>query len=124
MIINIKSSSFELTEEVRNHLNRRLEGLKKFLPERKGAALLDVELNRVTKHHTGDVFKVEMNIQINGRVFHAESTRPNLYEAIDQIKDEITRELGSFKDKKLSLLRRGGQKIKNLIRGLSSDKKE
>lgn len=122
MIINIKSSNFELTEGIRNYFDSRLKGVKKFLPERKSAALLDVELNRVTKHHTGDVFRAEINIRIDGRIFHAESTCPDLYEAIDRLKDEITRELGSFKDKKLSLLRRGGQKIKNLMRSLSSDK--
>lgn len=122
MIINLKSSNIELTEEIRNHLNRRLEGVKKFLPERKNVALLDVEFNRVTKHHAGDVFRAEINIRVDGRVFHAESTCPDLYEAVDRLKDEITRELGSFKDKKLSLLKRGGQKIKNLLRNLSSDK--
>lgn len=122
MIINLKSSGVELTEETRDYLNRRLEGVKKFLPERKSVALLDVELNRVTKHHTGNVFLAEINIRVGGRVFHAVSERPNLYEAIDHMKDEVTRELGSFKDKKLSLLKRGGQKIKNLLRGLSSGK--
>ena len=111
-----------MTEDTRNYLDRRLEGVKKFLPERQSAALLDVELSRVTKHHTGDVFRAEINIRVDSRVFHAESERPDLYEAIDHLKDEITRELGSFKDKRLSLLKRSGQKIKKLMRGLSSDK--
>lgn len=122
MIINLKSSGVELTDEITSYLNRRLESVKKFLPERKGSAIVNVEFNRVTKHHAGDVFLVEINILVNGRIFHSASKHSDLYGAIDLMKDEITRELGSYKEKRLSLLKRGGQKIKSLIRGLSSDK--
>lgn len=54
-------------------------------------------------------------------VFHAESEHADLHGAIDCLKDEITRELGSYKEKRLSLLKRGGQKIKKIIRGLSTE---
>ena len=120
MTTNIKASNVELTAEIRNYLDRRLEGFQKFLPEGKDASVADIELSRVTKHHTGDVFLAEINIRVGGRVFHAVSERHDLYEAIDHMRDEITRELGSYKEKRLSLIRRGGQKIKNLLRGLSS----
>lgn len=120
MTTNLKASNVSLTAEIRSYLDRRLEGLQKFLPEGKDASVADIELSRTTKHHTGDVFLAEINIRVGGRVFHAVAERPDLYEAIDHMKDEITRELGSFKDKRLSLLKLGGQKIKNLLRGLSS----
>jgi len=119
MTINLKGSNAELTAEIRDYLNRRLEGFQKFLPGGKDASVADIELARVTKHHTGDVFRAEINIRVEGRVFHAASERPDLYEAIDHMKDEIARELGSYKEKRLSLLKRSGQKVKNLIRGLS-----
>ncbi|KKU25942.1 MAG: hypothetical protein UX39_C0015G0010 [Candidatus Magasanikbacteria bacterium GW2011_GWA2_46_17] len=122
MTINLKASNVSLTPEIRSYLDRRLESLQKFLPEGKDAFVADIELSRVTKHHTGDVFLAEINIRVGSRVFHAIAERPDLFEAIDQMRDEIVRELGSFKDKRLSLLKRSGQKIKNLIRNLSSDK--
>src|SRR3989338_10153443 len=122
MTINLKASNVSLTPEIRSYLDRRLESLQKFLPEGKDAFVADIELSRVTKHHTGDVFLAEINIRVGSRVFHAIDERPDLFEAIDQMRDEIVRELGSFKDKRLSLLKRSGQKIKNLIRNLSSDK--
>src|SRR3989338_6074927 len=119
MTTNLKASNVSLTPEIRSYLDRRLEGFQKFLPVGKDASVADIELSRVTKHHTGDIFRAEINIRVGGRVFHAVSERPDLYEAIDHMKDEITRELGSYKEKRLSLLKRSGQKVKNLIRGLS-----
>lgn len=119
MTTNLKGKNIELTADIRNYLDRRLDGIGKFVPEGE-AVVADVELARVTKHQTGDVFLAEINIQVNGRIFNAKSERSELFEAIDNIKDEIIRELVSYKKKRLSLLKRGGQKIKNLIRGFSS----
>ncbi len=123
MRTNLKASGVELTPEIRNYLNRRLESIQKFLPESSDASA-DLELGRATKHHTGEVFRVEINLRVIGKVFHAVAEGFDLYEAIDRMKDEIARELTSFKEKRLSLLKRGGQKIKNLIRGLSSGKNQ
>ena len=122
MITNLKSSNIELTAEIRDYLDHRLEGLQKFLPKESDSSIANIELGRITKHQTGDIFRVEINILVGNRVFHAVSERPDLYAAIDNLKDEISRELGSYKEKRLSLLKRGGQKIKNLIRGFSSTK--
>lgn len=50
----------------------------------------------------------------------AVSEMDELFASIDMAKDEMVRELESNKDKKISLVRRGGVKIKNLIKGIFS----
>ncbi len=119
MKINLKGTNIELTVEIRNYLDRRLDGVSKFLPKDNEAFIVDVELGRTTKHHqAGDIFRAEINVVIGDKSFRAVSERADLYSAIDDMKDEITRELGSYKEKRISLVKRSGQKLKQLIRRL------
>ena len=107
-----------MSAAISEYLDKRLLGVEKFLPEGDGF-VADVELGKTTNHHqAGDIFRAEINIHIGGKSFRAVSEQIDLYSAIDDMKAEITRELGSYKEKRLSLIRRGGQKLKNLLRGL------
>ena len=118
MKINLKGTNLELSAAISEYLDKRLLGVEKFLPEGDGF-VADVELGKTTNHHqAGDIFRAEINIHIGGKSFRAVSEQIDLYSAIDDMKAEITRELGSYKEKRLSLIRRGGQKLKNLLRGL------
>lgn len=120
MVLHLKGTGITITPEISDYLNRRLEGIQKFLPKGENTITADVELGRTTRHHqNGDIFFAEITLRLGGKSFRAVSDRHDLYSAIDGMKDEITRELGSYKEKRLSLLRRGGQKVKNLLRGLS-----
>lgn len=117
MTINIKGTNMALSPEISTYLNKRLDGLEKFLPKEESDFITDVELGKSSnRHHTGDIFRAEINIHVGGKAFRAVSKGQDLYLAIDRMKDEIARELSSHKEKRLSLLRRSGQKIKNLIR--------
>lgn len=117
MNINLKSTDIELTKEIKSYLEKKLEGVEKFLPKNNDDYITNVELGRTTEHHrAGDVFFAEINIHIGGKSFRAVSDRADLYSAIDDMKDEIARELGSDKEKRVSLLRRSGQKLKWLMR--------
>ena len=83
------------------------------------AALLDVEIGRTTKHHlSGDIFRAELNLSVGSKRFRAESETADLYASIDEAKEQMMNELRSEKGRKLHLIRRGGQKIKAIIKGL------
>ncbi|MBI2476142.1 MAG: ribosome-associated translation inhibitor RaiA [Candidatus Taylorbacteria bacterium] len=117
MTINLKGTALELTPEISDYLHKRLQAVEKFLPKGNDGFMADIELGRTTgHHHSGDIFRAEINIHIGGKTFRAVSEKHDLHSAIDGMKDEITRELSSHKEKRLSLLRRSGQRIKNLLR--------
>lgn len=119
MKTNLKGTGLTISSEVSNYLDKRLEGIEKFLPVDGGGLVVDVELGKTTNHHNaGEIFRAEINIHIGGRSFRAVSEREDLLAAIDEMKDEITRELSSHKEKRISLVRRGGQKLKEMIKGL------
>ena len=119
MRINLKGTNIELSPEIKAYLDKRLESLQKFVPNGGQSFIVDVELGRTTRHHhAGDIFRAEINVFIGKKSFRAVSEQADLYIAIDDVKAEITRELGSDKERKISLLRRGGQKFKEFFRRL------
>ena len=119
MKINIKGTGITLTPEIRAYLERRLESIRKFFLDEGESSIIDIELGKTTAHHqTGDIFRAEINIHVRKNSFRAVSEGEYLYSAIDDVKDEIFRVLSTNKEKRNSLMRRGGQKIKAILRGL------
>ena len=117
MNIRIKGSGFEVTEDIKNYLLKRLSSLEKFVLNE---AICDVELGKTTeRHNKGNIFKAEVNIaQLKA---FAVSEKPDLYEAIDDVREELEKILTSRKEKKITLFKRGAQKIKNLLRGFRNE---
>ncbi len=118
MNINIKANNIELTGDIRNYFNKKAEALEKLIDKNDESVALNVILSKMTKHHQkGDIFKAEINLHISGKVFNASSEEEDLFAAIDLVKDEMLRELRSHKDKRIGLIKRGGNKIKNFLKG-------
>lgn len=119
MKINIKATNIELTGAINEYLDKRLSALDKFIEADDDSAMCYVEVGRTSDHHkTGDVFRAEINLHWHGQAFRAEDESADLYSAIDLAKDEMLRELRSDKAKRVSLIKRGGARIKDMIRGM------
>jgi putative sigma-54 modulation protein len=119
MSISITAQNMDLTPALREYAQKRLGGLAKFTA---GEPVVVVEIGKTTEHHhKGDVFEAKVHVTTPlGKEFHAASAKSDMYEAIDDVRTEIVRELTSAKDKKTTLFRRGAQKVKNLLRGFRS----
>lgn len=119
MRINIKGTNIELTADISDYLNKRLSSLEKLVHDKNETAMLDVEIGRTTKHHqSGDIFKSELNLNIGSKNFRAVTEATDLFSSIDAAKGQMMNELRSNKGKKMHLIRRGGQKVKALMKGL------
>ncbi len=116
MNISIKSTNIELTPAIKDYTEKRISGVTKFTGEEASAV---IEIGKTTAHHKhGDVFKAEINVTTTlGKQFRAVSEKADLYEAIDDVRNEIVRELSSAKGKKEALWRRGARKIKGMMKG-------
>ncbi len=118
MNINIKTSGITLTEAISDYTSKRFEAIQKFFSN-DSTAQCDIELARTTNHHRkGDIFKAEIHITAKDQNLYASSEEEDLYRAIDMVRDEMLREVRSTKSKKISLVRRGGAKVKNILKGL------
>ena len=116
MNISIKSTNIELTPALKDYAEKRIASLTKLTGEDITAI---AEIGKTTTHHKqGDVFRAEVNITTSlGKQFRAASEKADLYEAIDDVRNEIASSISSSKGKKEALWKRGAQKIKNMMRG-------
>lgn len=117
---NIKTIEIFLTPAIKDYLEKRIAHLDKFItPADQESVMCYAEIGKSTNHHkNGDIFIAEFTIHIGGRSFRAVAEEYDLYASIDKATEEIMEELKSYKDKKKSLLKRGGAKLKSLIKGL------
>lgn len=117
-MINIKATNMELTSAITEYVNKRLASLEKFA---KGKEMNGyVEVGKTTHHHKqGDVFKAEFDIQIDGERFFTEASESDLYAAIDEAKEEVTRKITHTKDRKKTLFKRGAISVKKMVKGIS-----
>lgn len=125
MNISVKATNIELTPAISQYIDEKVGSLEKFIVARDTATVrASVEVGKTTRHHHSgnDIFRAEINLYIDGKVLRAVSDQGTLYAALDDMKDEIAREINSSKTKERTLFRRGGAAVKNLIKGLSWEK--
>lgn len=117
MNIKIKSRDFDLTPAIDDYITKKISTLEKFL-EVKDNILCEIEIGRTTKHHkSGDIFRAEVNIVEPGnKQIYAVAEESDMYTAIDVVRDEAERAIVSRKTKRFTLIRRGGTRIKELLK--------
>lgn len=119
MDIKIKATNITLTPDISDYLDKRLKSFEKYINPEDTSVLLSVEVGKTTiGQQSGDIFRAEINLHISGKDFRSESEQGTLYNAIDEAREEMTRELRRHKRKRLHLMRRGGAKIKEFVRGV------
>jgi len=116
---NIKMTDFSMTPAIKDYVEKRMAHLNKFVnPNDKELPMCYVEIGKSTNHHKkGELFKAEFTIHIGSKSFRAEACEEDLYAALDKITEEMTEELKSHKDKKLSLTKKGGARVKCIMKG-------
>lgn len=116
----VKATDILLTQEISDYLNKRLSSLEKLVDATDNANICYVELAKTTAHHrAGDIFKAELTFHLGGKSFRAVSETADIHSAIDDAKDQLFREIRQNKTKEISLLRRGGRQIKDIIKGIA-----
>lgn len=119
MNINIKATNMDLTGAISDYVNKRLLGVEKFVKEG-DKVIVQVEVGKTTNHHKrGDVYRAEFNIEISGTKYYTFSEKEDLYEAIDDAKGEVVRQITSNKDRKQTLFKRGASSVKKMLKGIS-----
>jgi ribosomal subunit interface protein len=80
------------------------------------AAHCEVEFQKEAPHQSGLVYRVEVNLSVGGKFFRAEATDETFEKAIDAVRSELDGELRKAHSKRESLIRRGGRKMKEMLR--------
>jgi len=114
----IKTKDLNLTDAIEDYLEKKLSSLEKFTSDfNQESIITEIEIGRTTRHHqAGDIFRAEINLSINGKLFRVESERDDLYAAIDEVRDDLEQEIRKFKTKKETVFIRGARSLKKQIR--------
>lgn len=117
MNINIKATNIELTDAIREYVEKRLEGLDKLLSNEQEEVVVQVEVGKTTNHHkSGDIFMAEANVRGDGKYLRASAETADLYASIDKVRDQVFGEAKRIKSKERSFIRKGGQQVKMFIK--------
>ena len=124
MKITTKATNITISPEIADYLDKKIKSFEKFIDASDESIIIDVELGRSTRHHqTGDIFRAEFNLHMAGKSMRAVSETPDLHASIDEAKDQMLHELRNFKTKRQHFLRRGSQKLKEMLRGMRPPRK-
>lgn len=113
-MINFKNLSGNMDGALTDLVERKLHSLEHYIGD--APALCDVEFEKVAPKQNGDVFRVEVNLTINGTLYRADATMDSYEKAVDEVRDELDKELRRSQQKHDSMVKKGGRQIKEMMR--------
>ncbi len=114
-MINFKATNAEVSDHLKNIAENKLTTLEKFVGD--APAVCDVEFERITNHHqNGNIHRVEVNLELNGKLYRAEATAESFEKAIDEVRGDLEHELHSKQGKRETMVLRGARKMKEMMR--------
>ena len=119
----LKVTGMDITEDIRSYVSKKISTLDKLIDKNDTSALAQVEVGKGAHHKSGDVYMAEITLHVAGADFRAEFESSTVYAAIDGVRERMYQELQGYKRKKVSLLRRGGARIKDALRGIYRGRK-
>jgi len=110
--INYKYHDLEEAQALAGVFDQKCSSLEKYLHGDENVTC-DVEFIKVAPtQQSGKVHRVEMNLMINGTLFRAEATEESFEKAIDEVRDELDKELRRAKEKQETLDKQAGREMK------------
>ena len=123
MKINFQAKNIEITDAIRDYAEKRVTNLGKLLSEieeRDGEVSVLFSVSKTTHHHKGgEVFHADCGVHIKGRKFYSSVNKQDLYEAIDEVKENLFREISKDKDNRQTLFKRGATSVKKMMKRLT-----
>lgn len=117
MNIAIKTTGHELTSETRSLLEEKFAVLERLTSENVAPAQLACEIEQsIAVERAGAKYRAEGNLSIDGKVLRAEAEGVTLEEAVDQVRDDLVRQLKDGRGRRRDLVRRGGAALKRMLR--------
>lgn len=104
MKIMIHGAHLEVTPSIKIHIEDKIGAIEHMLDEKHaGLAEIRVEVGRSTEHHhKGNVFYAEANLKMGSEFFRATANHEDLHAAINDVRDELERQLKKHKTKEIT----------------------
>lgn len=115
--MNIRTTYVHLDKDsrVEDYIIKRFSTLSKFVSNE---SLCQVTVSKISSFHNNvPVFKVEANIKGKPKDVFSVSEKKDIFEAVDDLREELEKILSSNKEKRWTVFRKGAQRIKNILKG-------
>jgi putative sigma-54 modulation protein len=99
MQIQIKATKLELTDAIRDYVQKKVDMLEKYLGDTQVINCHFEVGMAVGGQHSGEIYFSEMNLALPGKLLRVEKTEADLYKSIDKVKDHMEREIVEYKEK-------------------------
>lgn len=117
MNITIKATHHELSDNSRGIVLEKFSSLERLVSGSVSPATLSCEIDQsIAVERAGAKYRAEGNLNVDGRLYRGEASGTTLEEAVDKVRDQLTREFQSAQGKKRGFIKRGGAAIKRMLR--------
>ncbi|MFT7645202.1 MAG: ribosomal subunit interface protein [Candidatus Paceibacteria bacterium] len=114
-MIQFKVTNTELIGELQDIMEQKLHSLEKYIGDETDVKCA-VEFEKITSQHSGKIYRIETNLHVAGKLYRAESTETTFEEAIDEVRNELDKELRRANKKKETMVKKGGRIIKDMMK--------
>jgi len=114
--ITFKHTNTDTNYKTDELVTQKLATLGKYIDEGT-ESICEVEYERIPSHQSGPVCRLEVNVWLGAVLYRAETTTDTFESAIDVVRNELDQEMRRAHKKHNSLIRKGGRKIKEMMRG-------
>ena len=119
MDIRVKATDYQMTSETAAYIDQRIATLEKLLGDEVGVARCEVEVGRDAgrPRHGSNIWFAEIRLIVPGQApVYARNNSESVNGAIDDVKEEVERQLRRERKLHIRMYRRGGALAKRLMR--------
>ena len=118
MKFSLKTTNLELTPDISSHLEKTINSLDKFIDNVDSVVRIWVEIGPISQHHrSGKIYRAEVQVHLPEKSVRSEAVAKTIFQAINEVKDELQRELKQYKGKKITEQEKGHRRFKKIIKG-------
>jgi putative sigma-54 modulation protein len=101
MQIQIKGTKIDLTPELKDYVQEKMDMLEKYLGSI-AVSHCEVELEKaLATQNSGKIYRAEVNLSLPGELLRVEKTTDDINKAIDKVKDHLELMIKKYKEKKI-----------------------
>ena len=118
MRITLKATNIEHTNAIDSYVTKRMKELERVLDAKEQSEVARIDIGATSKHHKEgkEQYYAEITFHVKGKDFRIVVKSPDLYAAIDKMKDDIVREVTRHHDRTRSLKKAGAREIKSRMK--------
>lgn len=106
MKIDIKATKIELTEEIKDYVQKKMDMVDKYLGKMPVINCRVEVGTTVGGQNKGKIYRTEVNLDLAGTLIRVEKTADELYKSVDKVKDHLDLQIKKHKERMIERKRK------------------